>query len=85
MELKLRADDLEWRLIDDEVVALDSRSAQYLTIRGSGVVLWEALGTGMTRESLVGILVDRYGIDADRATADTDGFLADLTEKGLLA
>ncbi len=85
MSLRLRADDLEWKQLDDEIVALDARQARYLAVDGAGVVLWRALDAGATRGQLIAALVDRYGIDAERAGADTDRFLAELTDQELLA
>ncbi len=82
--LKLRTEDLEWRQIDDEIVVLDARCAEYLAIEGSAVVLWRALETGASRPELVDSLVRRYGIDAQRAGADVDAFVDDLSKRELL-
>ena len=85
MTFKLRSEELEWKQIDDEIVALDARRAEYLSIEGSGTSLWHALLTGATRSELVDSLIARYGIDEERAGADVDVFVADLAAKGLLA
>jgi hypothetical protein len=84
MTLKLRSDGLEWRQIDDEIVVLDIRRAEYLAIDGSAVALWSALHEGTSRSELIGSLVERYGIDGDRAGIDVDAFLGDLARRGLL-
>ena len=47
-------------------------------------MLWRALAGGTTRESLTAALWQEYGIDADAREADTDAFLAALSERGLL-
>jgi hypothetical protein len=83
-ELRLRADSVHWQEIDGELVALEARSSQYLAANSAGTVLWRALAAGSTRERLAQALVDGYGIDLDRALADTDHFLAQLAEQGLL-
>lgn len=85
MILRLRENDLDWREIDDEVVALDSKGAVYLAVKGSGAVLWRLLSGSTTHEGLVDALVEQYGIDAKRAAADVDEFLATLREHGLLS
>jgi len=85
MTFRLRSDELEWKQIDDEIVALDTRRAEYLSIEGSGVSLWHALQAGATRSELAASLIARYGIDETRAGADVDVFLDDLAQKGLLA
>lgn len=85
MTLCLREQDLDWRDIDDEVVVLDTKSAVYLGLRGSGAVLWRLLGESATRDSLVEALVATYDIDAIRAGEDVDEFLTTLDDRGLLA
>jgi hypothetical protein len=83
-ELRLRTDDLAWRTVDEEMIAIDVRDSTYLTANDSGSLLWAALAAGTTREALAGNLVDAYGIDADTAAADVELFLNDLRERGLL-
>lgn len=82
--LKLRNENLEWRQIDDEVVALDVRHAEYLGMEGSAAALWCALEPGASRAELTDLLVERYGIDAQRACTDVDAFIDDLTARELL-
>jgi hypothetical protein len=83
--LRLRANGLAWRLVRNEVIALDSRSSTYFATRGSGAIIWEALARGASRAELVECLVGRYGIDEQAAAADVDRFVADLGGRGLLA
>lgn len=85
MNYRLRSEDLDWKQIDDEIVILDGNRAAYLSVEGSGVVLWHALQVGSTREALIDALVAAYGIDRDRAGTDVDAFLTTLAEKDLLA
>lgn len=83
--LRLRADALKWREIEDEVVAVDMRNSTYLSVNESAVLLWRELSQGTTRERLVELLVESYGINAEQAAGDVDGFLAELEAQGLLA
>lgn len=85
MTVCLRKEDLEWRDIDGEIVALDGQGAVYLSVRGSGAMLWRLLAEGTERDRLADALIDRYGIDADRACDDLDSFLSTLSDRGLLA
>jgi Coenzyme PQQ synthesis protein D (PqqD) len=82
--LRLRSNDLAWRMVDDEIVAVDLRTSTYLNTNGSGAVLWRALADGATDEELVALLVDEFGIDADRAHADVDRFVDAVRSRGLL-
>ena len=83
-KLRLRGDDLAWRTVDAELIAIDVRDSNYLSANDSGLLMWNALAAGTTREDLVASLVDAYGIDAGTASQDVDAFLADLKERGLL-
>lgn len=85
MTLCLREDDLDWREIDDEIVVLDTRDAVYLSVQGSGALVWRLLAESTTKDSLIEALVEKYGVDSTRATADVDAFLATLNDRGLLA
>lgn len=85
MTLCLRKDDLDWREIDDEIVVLDTRDAVYLSVQGSGALVWRLLAESTTKDSLIEALVEKYGVDSTRATADVDAFLGTLNDRGLLA
>jgi hypothetical protein len=47
-------------------------------------MLWDALSRGATRDGLADALVDRFGIERDRALEDVDRFLDELRNEGLL-
>jgi hypothetical protein len=83
-KLSLRRDDLAWRTVDDELVAIDVRGSTYLTANGSGLALWAALAEGATRDELVAVLTESYDVAAETAAADVDAFLAALEERELL-
>ncbi|MGI8792291.1 MAG: PqqD family protein [Acidimicrobiales bacterium] len=68
----------EWRLVDDEVIALDLRTSGYIALNATGAVLWQALADGATTNSLVTALTDAFTVDAATAAADVDTFLAEM-------
>jgi hypothetical protein len=83
-KLKLRPGALEWRELDGEVVALDTRSSTYLAVSRSGAALWPALVDGATRDELVAGLLDRFVVDEATAAADVDAFVQALRDQDLL-
>jgi hypothetical protein len=83
-ELKLRHEGVAWKEVDGEIVALDETAAVYLAANPAGALLWRTLASGSSREALVAELMREYEIDRDTATTDTDAFLRDLRERGLL-
>jgi hypothetical protein len=83
-ELRLRNGALEWREIEGEVVAVDTRKSVYIAINRSGAVLWPALAAGATRDQLVDRLATVFQIDRGSAEDDIDSFLGLLDEHDLL-
>lgn len=84
-KLRLRTEELSWRAIDGEIVAVDVSDSTYLSANASGTLLWEMLAAGASRPELAERLVARFGIDRQRADADVDAFIAALESRGLLA
>ena len=82
--LRLRPDQLDWRVVDGEVIALDGRAGMYLSTNRAGVLLWSALGEGATRDQLVERLAGAFGLADDAAQRDVDAFLDQLAARDLL-
>jgi hypothetical protein len=83
-QLKLRAEQLTWEVVEGEIVALDLASSEYLGLNGTGAALWQRLAAGATRDELIDGLVARFDVAADQAGRDVDAFVADLGTLGLL-
>ena len=77
-------ESIEWREIDGEIVLLDRRVSECIALNHAGSLLWPPIAEGTTRDCLVGMLVGRFGITTEQASADVDAFLADLTRRGFL-
>jgi hypothetical protein len=82
--LRLRLNQLEWREVDGEVVALDLRTSRYLAVNRSGARLWNTLAAGATRDQLSTLLVETYGLPRTQAEDETDAFLEMLAGEDLL-
>lgn len=82
--LRLRGDELMWREIEGEVVAVDLRGSVYLAGNPSAAALWPALTEGATREALAERLVAVFGISESVAARDVDAFIRMLDERELL-
>lgn len=83
--MRLRDSGLSSRKISGEVVVLDLESSRYLTINGSGVLLFDMLHEEHDRDELVAALLAAFEVDEDTAVRDVDTFIADLSRAGLLA
>ena len=83
-KLQLRADDVVWRDVGDELVILELSTSTYLTLNGTAKHIWESLIDGTNIDALVEMLVERYRITAEQAKADAESFLSALAERDLL-
>jgi hypothetical protein len=81
---RLRKHDLSWRELGDEIVVLDLRASSYLSVRGSGSVLWPLLVRGATMDELVGELLRLYDVDEGTVRRDVEEFVNDLVHRGLV-
>jgi hypothetical protein len=82
--LRLRAEAVRWREIDQEVVAVDLNNSVYLSANESGRLLWRRLESGATVDELVVELVAAFGIDRQPARVDVETFVAALDARDLL-
>ncbi|MFT4034181.1 MAG: PqqD family protein [Patulibacter sp.] len=83
--LALRAEGLSWRLVGEEVLVIDERTWEYLSIGGSGSLLWMQLSEGPKHvDALADSLVGEYGIDVQTARDDVAEFVDGLLGKELL-
>ena len=82
--LKVRGENLTWLPVNEEIIVLDLSTSRYLSVNGSGVVLWTALVEGATLPALVDLLIETYAIDRERAEADVSAFLESMEERKFL-
>ncbi len=82
--ISLRDDDVTWREVDDEIVVLDRRTWAYISVNGSGALLWRDLIRGTTTAALTQALRRSYNLAQEQAEADVARFLSALDEHGLL-
>ena len=64
--MKLRADRLEGREVDGELVVLDLGASRYLSVNAAGAAMWPLLLEGTDRGALEAALAERFGIDEAR-------------------
>ena len=82
--IRLRSDDLFWRELPGEIVALDAAQSRYLSANASAATLWNRLVEGATEADLVDSLCERFRVSRDVAEADVTAFLEQLSSRGLL-
>jgi Coenzyme PQQ synthesis protein D (PqqD) len=82
--LELANERLIWREVDDQVIVLDKRTWNYLSINDSGALLWRQIARGATHAELVARLRDDYELDEQAAARDVQAFISMMRKNGLL-
>jgi hypothetical protein len=82
--IRLRSEQVAWREVEGEIVALDVGRSLYLSANRTGALLWPALAAGTTRDELVATLTAAFELDAATAGADVDAFVDALRREELL-
>jgi hypothetical protein len=82
--VRLRPGSVEWREVEGELIAVDVRTSEYLSINPTGATLWRALQDGTTPAQLAERLVARFDVEPGAAARDVGEFLAALQGRGLL-
>ncbi len=77
--------DVSFAELHGEAVVLHLRDGKYFSANGTGTGLLRLLRTGATRASLVERLATEYRLAPERAAADVDRWLAELSRHGLVA
>jgi hypothetical protein len=78
-------DGIEWRHVEEQILALDTVSSTFFNTNRAGALLWSALSEGRTRQELADTLVAKYRIDPQTARRDVDAFIDGLARHSLLA
>jgi hypothetical protein len=80
----IREENLSWREVDKEIIILDLGSSKYLSLNGTGALLWKRLAIGADDAELVDLLVDSFRIDRAVAENDVRAFLDHCSSLGIL-
>jgi hypothetical protein len=82
---RLRQNDLEWRVIEDEIVLVDLASSEYMALNGSAALLWKALAEGSSEMDLARLLSETFDVPEEVAREDVALFIAALRSKRLIS
>ena len=78
-------DDLSWRDVDGELVALNTDSGKYYSFNDVGREVWLAVAEGKSMEDLLNLVESEYDVpDRDTAAKDVEKFLVDLMDAKLV-
>jgi hypothetical protein len=81
---RLRTNELTWREVDGEIIALDLTASLYFTANRTGTLLWTHLVEGARLSDLTALLADRYTLAEADARHHVSSFVALLDSHSLL-
>jgi len=82
--LRLRSNELTWREVDGEIIALDLTSSLYFTANRTGTLLWSSLVEGARLGDLTALLTEQFELAEADARRDVSSFIALLDSHSLL-
>ena len=83
--VRAKPDEVAAKVIEGEAVLINLATGIYYSMRGSGAYVWLQLEPGSSVSRLSASLVDRYGIDLERARQDVERLVDELRSEGLVA
>lgn len=70
--------------LDGEICLFHPDNAEYLNLNATGSAVWTLLDAPMEREQLLAQLLERYAVEEATCRRDTEAFLAEAIERGML-
>lgn len=72
------------REVAGETVLVDLDSELYFSLNQTGAFIWSGVTSGLGCGEIADAVVERFGIEHDRASADVGRLVDELVEAGLL-
>ena len=73
-----------WRKVADEAVILDTDTAEYYSLAGAGLRMWELLGQGQGAERIASALAREYDCPPERLRRDCEELVRALRKHKIL-
>lgn len=78
------SDHANGRRIGDELVVLDLRDGNYLSLNGVAARIWELISEGRSLAQVCAAMEDEYDVERDVLERDIIGLATDLQARGLV-
>lgn len=79
-----RSPSTAWQSIDGETVLLRMQARELLGLNAVGRRIWELADGTRSVDQIAGVLTEEFDVPAERARADTLGFVEELLALGAL-
>jgi hypothetical protein len=70
--------------VEGEAVILDLGSGRYFGLDVTGTRIWQLLGEGKSRETVLRAMLAEFDVDEERLRRDLEALLAELLARGLV-
>ena len=82
--VKPNAGDVAAKVIDGEAIIMNLSNGLYYSMEHVGAAIWALVAQGRRLDQVAGIIVDRYGIDRERAADDLQRLVTELLDENLV-
>ena len=79
-----RAEDIIWREIDDEIVAIKDDGLAFHVLNKTAARIWEMCSGDIRPDEIAAKLCERYDVSLEKASTDVRNAVAKMVEIGLL-
>ncbi|MFA4838851.1 MAG: PqqD family protein [Candidatus Neomarinimicrobiota bacterium] len=79
-----RADEIEWKMFDDESLLLNVRTGYYFRLNAVGSFIWSSLDGNRSDDEIVRLIADAFETTSEQARNDYRAFIAELVEEKLI-
>lgn len=76
--------EVDWRLLGDELIVRDSRGGRRLVVNRTGSALWPLLAKGADVKELAGALAASFALEHERAEEEVGRFVSELRRLDLV-
>ena len=76
--------DFSWREVKGELVVINMKSGEYHIFNSVGSTIWLAITDGKNMNEILKDIVNRYNVALEKASIETNNFINNLLQQGLL-
>ena len=73
-----------WRKVADEAVILDTNTAEYYSLAGAGLRMWELIGRGCGPDQIARTLAREYDCSPERLRRDSQDLIRALRKEKII-
>lgn len=73
-----------WREVRGEIVVINMKSGEYHIFNSVGSMIWLAIADGKNINEIFKDIVNRYDVELEKVSIETNNFINNLLQQGLL-